>query len=286
MKKKVLVIGGAGFLGSHVADELSDRNYIVSIYDKKKSPYLKKNQKSIIYDTKNENRIFDEIKKNEIVYYFADIADIGESKTNPLETINQNILYLSKILNSCSKSKVKKFIYASSLYVYNDYGSFYRATKQCAEILIKEFSSQSKFNYKLLRYGSLYGPRAQNWNGMKKFVHEILEKKRVTYKGNGNEIRDYIYIKDAARLSVDIINYNKNNVFTISGQQSLTVDNLFSILFEIAKIKKKVIYKNKKTLDHYGMTPYRFTPDNSVKLVPTQFKDLGEGLLEVFNNEK
>ena len=59
MKKKVLVIGGAGFLGSHVADELSDRNYIVSIYDKKKSPYLKKNQKSIIYDTKNENRIFD-----------------------------------------------------------------------------------------------------------------------------------------------------------------------------------------------------------------------------------
>ena len=178
MKKKVLVIGGAGFLGSHVADELSNRNYIVSIYDKKKSPYLKKNQSGIVYDTKNKNRIFDEIKKNEVVYYFADIADIGESKINPLDTINQNILNLSKILNCCSKSKIKKFIYASSLYVYNDYGSFYRATKQCAEILVKEFSSQSNFNYKMLRYGSLYGPRAQNWNGIKKFVREILEKKK------------------------------------------------------------------------------------------------------------
>jgi len=80
MKKKVLVIGGAGFLGSHVADELSNRNYIVSIYDKKKSPYLKKNQSGIVYDSKNKNRIFDEIKKNEVVYYFADIEILVKVK--------------------------------------------------------------------------------------------------------------------------------------------------------------------------------------------------------------
>ena len=215
MKKNILIIGGSGFLGSHVSDEFSKKNYKVTIVDKKKSKYINKNQKFINLDLKNIKRLSEEIKKFDIIYYFADIADIQESKKNYMSTINQNLIILTEILKLIVNSKVKNFVYASSLYVFSEAGSFYRATKQCAEILIKEFSKVGNFSYKFVRYGSLYGERAQEWNGISKFISQIKVKGTVTYQGNGKEVRDYVHVKDVARahaLAVDYLNNISNCV--------------------------------------------------------------------------
>ncbi len=279
-----MIIGGSGFLGSHVADELIKKKYNVTIIDKKKPFHSKNNQKFINIDLKNTNKLGKEIKKFDVIYYFADIADIKESKENFMKTINQNIITLSEILKLCMNSSVKKFIYASSLYVYSEAGSFYRASKQCAEILIKEFSKAGNFDYKFVRYGSLYGERAQSWNGITKFINSIQKKGVVIYQGNGNEIRDYIHVKDAAKLSVKIIeNKISENAVSILGQKSITVDQLFNLMFEIFGKKKKVKYLNKiNSDDHYGYSPYRFIPENSIKLSSNKTIDLGEGLLRLF----
>ena len=284
MKKNILIIGGSGFLGSHVSDEFSKKNYKVTIVDKKKSKYINKNQKFINLDLKNIKRLSEEIKKFDIIYYFADIADIQESKKNYMSTINQNLIILTEILKLIVNSKVKNFVYASSLYVFSEAGSFYRATKQCAEILIKEFSKVGNFSYKFVRYGSLYGERAQEWNGISKFISQIKVKGAVTYQGNGKEVRDYVHVKDAAKLSVKIIEDKiHENAVSILGQKSITVDQLFDLLFEISGKKKKVKYLKKiNSDDHYGFSPYRYIPENSIKLTSNKSIDLGEGILRLF----
>ena len=135
-----------------------------------------------------------------------------------------------------------------------------------------------------MRYGSLYGERAQEWNGISKFISQIKVKGAVTYQGNGKEVRDYVHVKDAAKLSVKIIEDKiHENAVSILGQKSITVDQLFDLLFEISGKKKKVKYLNKiNSDDHYGFSPYRYIPENSIKLTSNKSIDLGEGILRLF----
>ena len=288
MKEKILIIGGSGFLGSHVSDEFTNKKFKVTILDKKKSDYLASGQKFLKINTEEKSKLESIIKSFDVIYYFADIADISESKIKYMETINQNIISLSNLLSACLKSKVKKFIYASSLYVYSGSGSFYRATKQCAEILIKEFSRYGNFEYKFLRYGSVYGERSQPWNGIYKFINEIKNSGKVTYQGTGNEIRHYIHVKDAAKLTVKAHQLNiDENAISILGDKPITVDQLFDLIFEICGKKKKVKYLNKiNSDDHYGYSPYRFIPEDSIKINSNQSIDLGEGILRLLNSNE
>ena len=140
MREKILIIGGSGFIGSHVADEFYKAKKDVTILDKKKPHNISGRHKYLNIDISDNFKVKKILKNYNSIYYFSDIADIKESKKKYMKTINHNILTLSNILEECVNSKIKKFVYASSLYVFSESGSFYRASKQCAEILIKEFS--------------------------------------------------------------------------------------------------------------------------------------------------
>ena len=283
MKEKILIIGGSGFIGSYVAEEFRKAKKDVAILDKKKPHKTLTNQKYFNIDIKEFLKVKKILKNYSSIYYFADIADINESKKKYMETINHNILTLSNILSACVSSKIKKFFYASSLYVYSESGSFYRASKQCAEILVKEFSKIGRFDYKFLRYGSVYGERAQSWNGISKFIEQISKQGKVTYQGSGREVREYIHVKDAAKLTINAHKQTINEKsVSIFGDRPLTVDQLFDLIFDIVGKKKKVKYLNKTNSDdHYGYTPYRFTPDESIKISSNKYIDLGEGIFRL-----
>jgi len=281
--KKILVIGGSGFMGSHTADALTQRGASVSILDKVKSPWLNGNQKMIVADAMNFDILNSSMKGIDCVYYFAGIADIAEAKLKPYHAIEINIMGLTKALESAVSNNVKQFIYASTMYVYSSYGSFYRASKQAAEIIIETYCDEYKLNYVFLRYGSLYGPRSQDWNGIKKFAKQIVDNNYVEYSGDGSEVREYIHVEDAAKLSVQILdNSYKNQAITITGQQTMRVSDMFSMLFEIEGKELNVKYKNShNSFSHYGNTPYRYAPKKATKIIPTEFIDLGQGLLNV-----
>ena len=282
--KNILVIGGSGFLGSHTADALSESGKQVSLLDKIASPWLRDDQKMIVGDIMNYDLLESSMKGIDCVYYFAGIADIKEAKSNSYNTIETNIMGLTKALEAAVKNKIKKFVYASTMYVYSSYGSFYRATKQAAEIIVESYQENYGIDYIFLRYGSLYGPRSQEWNGIRSFIQQVIENGRIEYHGNGSEVREYINVLDAANLSVKILNENyKNSAVTITGQQSIKVSDMFSIIFEIGGKKLNVNYlKDNKNIFHYGNTPYRYTPKSSMKLIPTKFVDFGQGLLNIF----
>ena len=105
------------------------------------------------------------------LYHFGGIADIGEAKAASfLDTINLNVLGATIAIEAAVPRGIERFVYASTMYVHSPYGSFYRASKQASEIIIESYSEKFEVDYTLLRYGSLYGPRAQDWNGLSTLI--------------------------------------------------------------------------------------------------------------------
>lgn len=279
----ILVVGGSGFIGSHTSDALSKKGHKVTVLDKKPSPWITKDQKMIVGNIMDKELLQSSMKNIDCVYYFAGVADIDYAKSNPHNTIEINIMGLVFALESAIKNNIKKFIYASTMYVFSSEGSFYRASKQAAEIIIEAYQDNYELDYVFLRYGSLYGPRSQNWNGIRKFAEQITKKGFVEYEGDGSEIREYIHVSDAANLSVKVLNEDyKNKALTITGQQSIKISDMLAMLFEIMNKKFKVKYSSNdiKTF-HYGNTPYRYKPKSSMKMVPTEYVDFGQGLLDI-----
>ena len=136
--KKVCVIGGAGFLGSHVADLLSDKEFKVTIFDAIVSPWARADQESIVGDITDLESLGNAIDGCEFVYNFAAISDLNEAVHRPIETAKINIVGNINALELSKRYGIKKFIYASSVYVNSRLGGFYRCSKHAAEQYVEE----------------------------------------------------------------------------------------------------------------------------------------------------
>ena len=285
MAKKVLVVGGSGFLGSHVADELTEKGYEVTIFDQKKSTWINDNQKFIESDLLDREHVIKSLEGFNFVIHFAGIADIGESKEKPLETIETNIIGTANLLEGCRKNKIEKFIFASSVYVFSKYGSFYGKSKQACELLIEEYQNEFNLDYIHVRYGSLYGPRAQEWNGLKKYISEIIKNKQIDFSGNGEEKSEYIHVKDAAIMTASLLESDEKNIaVNITGHQVISTLDLFKLIFEVLQLEEKInLSKESNVVSHYKISPYSFQPKESKKLVPKKFIDIGQGVLEIIH---
>jgi len=231
---KIVVFGGSGFLGSHVADILTANNHEVVIFDLRPSPYLQPNQEMIVGDILDLEAVRKITKGVDAVYNFAGIADINEAKFQAYKTIYSNVMGTTNILEACCENNVKRFVFASTIYVYSEAGSFYRASKQACELLIECYHKQHNIDFTILRYGSLYGPRSDETNWIHKILKQALTEKRIVRKGDGEEIREYIHAHDAARLSVKILSEEfKNQYVIITGQQPIQMKNLMIMIKEI-----------------------------------------------------
>jgi UDP-glucose 4-epimerase len=280
---KVVVIGGSGFMGSHTADVLSEHGYKVTIFDSAPSAWIRDDQEMVVGDMLDQNAIDNVVAGARYIYHFAGIADIGEARERPFDTIHLNVMGTTVALEAAVKHSAERFVFASTMYVYSRYGSFYRASKQACETIIEAYHEQFCTEFTFLRYGSLYGPRSQEWNGLRQCVSQIVQNKRLDYKGTGQERREYIHVRDAARLSVDILDEaHKNQAVTVTGQQILNSEELIDLIFEISGVEKNVTFNPDESQEgHYVMTPYRYTPRQAKKMVPDEFIDLGEGVLEL-----
>jgi len=282
---KVAIFGGSGFLGSHVADALTEKGHDVLIYDIKASPYLRPKQKMVVGDILDEKKVNETVKGYDIVYNFAGIADILEASVRPLDSVKANILGNSIILEASRKANIKRFIFASSLYVYSKVGSFYRSSKQACELLIESYNEIYGLPYTILRYGSLYGPRADEKNFIYKIVKEALEKKKITREGDGEEIREYIHVHDAARSSVEILDDEFTNQYVmIAGNQQMKVKDLLLMIKEMMDNKIKIEYAKPRHNYHYEITPYVFAPKLAKRIVNRTYLDLGQGILRCIEN--
>jgi len=280
--KKICVIGGSGFLGSHVCDQLSEAGYHVFIYDRTKSPWLRPDQTMIEADILDEVALNDAIKGCEAVYNFAAIADLDEALNKPLETVKINILGNIMVLEACRNNGVKRYAYASTVYVHSREGGFYRCSKHASEQYVEEYQRCYGLDYTVLRYGSLYGPRSDNCNGLWRIVKKTLETGRVSYEGSSEAMREYIHVQDAARASVAALGEEFcNQHVVLTGPEPMRVMDVLKMLAEILGIPQEVDFVEAQHAGHYIRTPYAYQTQLGRKYISPLHIDLGQGLLEL-----
>ena len=284
--EKVVVVGGSGFIGSHVADCLSDNGYQVTIFDCIYSPWLRQDQNMVIGDISDADALKKTIKGAKFVYNFAALADLNQALNNPVKTVKINILGNLNVLEACRIHNVERFIYASTVYVHSREGSFYRCSKQSSEYYVEEYQKVYNLDYTILRYGSLYGSRADNTNGMYRIISSALKTGKVQYEGNIESMREYIHVDDASRASVLILDESfKNESIILTGQEPMRVGDLLKIIAEILNFTDdSVEFLEGEYSGHYVRTPYAYQPKLGRKYIPSTHVDLGQGLLQVITD--
>ena len=281
MSKNAIVFGGSGFLGSHVADNLSEHGYNVTLFDIQPSPYIRPDQTMIVGDILNSDKVNNALKNQNVVFHFAGLSDLDKGTDQPLEVVNQNILGTINLLNGAVKNNIKRFVFASTIYVYSRLGGFYRCSKQATELFIEEFKNRYGLDYTILRYGSLYGTRADDSNGIRNYLLQGLRDGKITFPGTGDEMREYINVKDAARLTTDILSPEyKNQHIVVTGHHPMKTRDMLEMIKEM--LKKDITFEFSTTPHdpHYNLTPYSFTPKIGSKLVSNLYVDMGQGFLE------
>jgi len=279
---KTIVFGGSGLIGSHVADRLTEVGYDVTIFDLKPSPYLLPGQEIIIGDILDKKAVFDAVKGCDYIYNFAGMADLDAATTEPLRTIEQNIVGTAILLEATLRSRAKRFIQASTIYVYSDTGGFYRCSKQAAELYVEEYNRKFGLEYTILRYGTVYGPRADSRNSIYRYLKQALDEGRIDCGGTGDETREYIHVRDAAQLSVDILaDKYRNKQVIITGHHPMRLRDMLYTIREILSNRIEINFEaSKSDTPHYNITPYSFVPKIGRKLVTHEYVDMGQGLLE------
>jgi UDP-glucose 4-epimerase len=281
--KKVVIFGGSGFLGSYVVDELIRRGYDVTIADLIPSKYFQLNQKFEKVNIMDIENIKSIIQDCSIVYNFVAIANLDDAIHDPINAMNINVIGNLNILEACRQNgKIERFVYASSAYALSNEGSFYGISKQSSEKLTEEYFKRYGLKYTVIRYGSLYGERASHNNYIYNLLNEAIQDGELHYKGDGQDLREYIHAADAAKLSVDILEDKQyeNEHIILTGTERLKRIELLTMINEIMQNKLDVKQISDDNMGHYKITPYTYHPTVAKKLVANPYIDLGQGLLE------
>lgn len=262
--KKILVTGGAGFIGSHIVDELIKKKAKVIIIDNLstgRKENINKRAKFYKGDIRDLNFIKRVIEKEkpEIIYHQAAIAEVIKSVKNPIPTLETNVLGTVNLLLVGGENGIKKFIFASSGgAIYGKVDKIpvdeknptnplspYGLSKLLAEECIKFYAKNFNFQYLILRYPNVYGPR-QNPKGeagvVAIFTGLIKEGKRPIIFGDGTKTRDYVYVDDIVRANILGLSYSKNEILNLGWGRETSDYKIFEIIAKNLNFKEQPIY--------------------------------------------
>lgn len=254
--KKVLVTGGAGFIGSHTVDELLSKKYEVFVLDNLSTGSLKniqdKKVKVIKGDIQDKKTVDNAMKNVDWVIHLAAIASVPESVKHPLTTHEVNVTGTLNVFVSALEHKIKRVVYASSAAVYGNnqkvplkeeelsqpvspYGLHKSINEKYAEL----FNQSNQTQFIGLRYFNVYGPRQSLSGGYPAvipiFCINLLKEKTISIFGDGTQFRDFIYVKDVAKINVACLERAvlKNTIFNVG-------TNIKTNLLQIIKTIEKV----------------------------------------------
>lgn len=268
----ILITGGAGFIGSHLADELLSRGKEVYAIDNlstgtlKNVEHLKKNKDfNIVIDTVvNEKTLEGLIAKCDEIYHLAAAVGVKLIMEKPVETIETNVLGTSAVLKFANKYK-KKVLIASTSEIYGKHkehllkeddnrvmGSVrkhrwaYACSKTLDEFLALAYYKEKKLPVVIVRLFNTVGPRQTGHYGMviPTFVQQALLNKPITVYGTGKQTRSFTYVGDVVGAMIKLMNTPQavGDVFNIGNDDEISVNNLAKKIKKITCSKSKIVY--------------------------------------------
>lgn len=244
---RILITGGAGFIGSHLQDKLINLGHQVVVVDnlstgKKNNLHAKTKFYTLNVQDKKLAAIFKK-EKPDIVYHLAAQMNLRKSIADPIFDADNNILGGLNLFDNCVKYKVKKVIFFSTGgAMYSDQVktptpeslppepmSPYGIAKLALEKYLKFYHNVYGLPYAIIRPSNVYGPR-QNYLGeagvVAIFCHQILTGSPLTINGHGRQTRDYVYVKDVVRAAIKVMPRNISGIYHIATGREISVNDL------------------------------------------------------------
>lgn len=272
--KKILITGGLGFIGSYIADELIDENEVL-IIDNKSTGKVENLQNinhenlTLIEKDLNDADLDDILTDVDYVFHLAAMASVPLSIENPSECIENNMDATIKLINACKNNNVKKIIFSSSSSVYGDNTNIplkeseyplpkspYAASKASGELFLKTYYEAYGLNYISLRYFNVFGPK-QDKNSqyaavIPNFITALLEGEQPIIYGDGEQTRDFIYIRDVVNANIKAAESDYNGIINVASGKKTTIKELYKIISETlgSNIEPKYLPERKGDIKH------------------------------------
>lgn len=257
---KVLVTGGAGFIGSHLVEKLLDLGAHVLVIDTmlcgNKIKHLAGNNNLEIYenDVTDVPAITPLFKGQEIVFHLAAVVGVEETQDEPVDLLNVEVVGTSNVIALAAKNKVKRFIFASSSEVYGDSlkpmveeGPFnpkstYALTKLIGEHFCMAYYQKFGLEYTALRFFNSYGPRQDDRFVLSRFVNRALAGQEINIYGDGNQTRDFTYVQDSIHMSLlaGIMQEGINQVLNFGTGKAVSINTLADMVLTSLNLKGQV----------------------------------------------
>lgn len=255
---KILVTGGAGFIGSHVVDVLMEQGHTVVIYDLE-SPVYGQKCENIVGDVNDTGKFSTATKGFDAIYHMAAQANVNIFFNEPiisnLNTSNSTI----NVLEAARENNVGRVLLSSTEWIYGSVEGdddtqiteetiyaqnpdhLYTSSKIAAEMFCRNYKNLYGVNYTIMRYGIPFGERARAATVTPIFIDKILKGDEITIHGTGSQTRQFIYVRDLAEGNVSCLsNEGENQIFNINGREVIKVIDIVTTLEEILGIKAKV----------------------------------------------
>ena len=280
---KVLITGGSGFLGSHIANELNRRGHETLIFDTRTPD--RDGHHFVRGDVRDYESLLLSLSGCSAIFHCAALADLDTCRQEPEMAVQVNVLGTLNALKAAAESGVKRFMHASSVYVFSRSGSIYKTTKLAAENVLTDLAQDLQLQTTILRFGSLYGPGADSGNAILRIVRQAVLDKKIDFWGDGREVREYIHIRDAAGLAVDALEekYSGSSLH-IAGRERITTREVLEVVNEMLGGNISIVMHDEPFEGRYRLTPYSIDFETTQRLTGESYVDLGLGLMEVIES--
>ncbi|MAF24354.1 hypothetical protein CL634_02025 [bacterium] len=280
MYKRIAVIGGAGFIGSHTVNELIKNGHNPIVIDSKPPgpldlywcelrdrprPYIEYRQADIT----NPTEINKALKGIDVAYMLAAVSNASKVEKDPELGLKTNVSGLSNVLLACVKNKIKRVIFSSSVWVYssaenqrvneetliptNTPSHIYTTSKIVGENLIRSFHEMYGLNYTILRYGVAYGPGANENTAISSFIKNALKGDPIVINGSGESARSFLFVEDHARGNVLALKVSaENQTFNLDGKRRISIKEVAEIVQKVCKQEINIIHKSSILSEYKG----------------------------------
>lgn len=267
--EKIMVCGGAGFIGSHLANSLINDGHDLSVVDNLSSGNKERVDKRArfyhadVCDMRELRSIFAKEMPKYVVYEVSKVV-WKESEKNPCDDVNANIIGLLNVLMCCAEFSVRKIIFASTIAVYGNSKSsvvcekdaidtttlpkstyYYSLTKYAGEMFVRHYCELHRLPYTILRYSHVYGPgQTSEGEVFVNFARRFLAKESVEIQGDGEQGRDFVFVNDVIDATKAALHNGDNMTLNIGGGKITTINELLDGFIAVCGYTVKVAHSD------------------------------------------